>query len=378
MKKFVFILFVFVLFCNNLNAYRNEEALIEQIEKWINENNKEKAINKLREILEEKPVALKNRDVFLLLASKAENKISKSITYLNEIINNYPESHILAYANFELGMNYFYKEDYQNAITYFNNVLSLNKENDKFLLNEETLYRLGLCYIGIMDNTNAINVLNELEKKYTGGRFFKDGILSLADILYKNNDYDNARINYHRYLVLYPDSIWIPWVYLQLYRCDINLGKNKEAEGIKDFLIKNYTDSLEAYALKNEKIEYRIQNTEDRRQETGGKGTETQRHKGTKLNSKFKIQNSKLEDRRQKTEDRKEGEYIIQIGSFKEIIKAENLQNELKNKGIESYIETINVRNETYYRVRIGFFDSKEEANEFIIEKGLEGWIYKK
>lgn len=57
--------------------------------------------------------------------------------------------------------------------------------------------------------------------------------------------------------------------------------------------------------------------------------------------------------------------YWIQVASFPNSIKAEELQATLNQKGISSTIQTREINGTLYYRVRIGAFNSKGEAEQF-------------
>lgn len=57
--------------------------------------------------------------------------------------------------------------------------------------------------------------------------------------------------------------------------------------------------------------------------------------------------------------------YWIQIASFPNSVKAEELRDILKSKNIDSTIQTRNVNDKLYYRVRIGAFTSKAEVDNF-------------
>jgi DedD protein len=60
-------------------------------------------------------------------------------------------------------------------------------------------------------------------------------------------------------------------------------------------------------------------------------------------------------------------EYWIQAGSYKERNKAEILNNTLAEKGLPGRILTKEVNGTTYYRVRIGPYPIREEAEKFLI-----------
>lgn len=58
--------------------------------------------------------------------------------------------------------------------------------------------------------------------------------------------------------------------------------------------------------------------------------------------------------------------YWIQVGSYNDLIKAEEVRDYLQVKDISSEIQTRIVDGQTYYRVRIGAFQSKGEADRFL------------
>jgi DedD protein len=59
--------------------------------------------------------------------------------------------------------------------------------------------------------------------------------------------------------------------------------------------------------------------------------------------------------------------YWIQVGSYNDLIKAEEVRDYLLLKDISSQIQTKTVEGNTYYRVRIGAFQSKGEADRFLV-----------
>ena len=58
--------------------------------------------------------------------------------------------------------------------------------------------------------------------------------------------------------------------------------------------------------------------------------------------------------------------YWIQVGSYNDLTKAEEVRDYLLTKDISSEIQTKEVNGKTYYRVRIGAFQSKGEADRFL------------
>jgi cell division septation protein DedD len=69
-------------------------------------------------------------------------------------------------------------------------------------------------------------------------------------------------------------------------------------------------------------------------------------------------------------------EFWIQTGSFKSVSSAENAKQTLVSKGFTPTIQTKAVSGTTYYRVRIGPYTSKDEAEKFLHwVKGVDGFI---
>lgn len=67
-------------------------------------------------------------------------------------------------------------------------------------------------------------------------------------------------------------------------------------------------------------------------------------------------------------------EYWIQVGSYKNRNRAEMLNSKLSENGFEGRILTNIINGQTYYRVRIGPYTAKQEAEKFLDwVKSLEG-----
>jgi cell division septation protein DedD len=69
------------------------------------------------------------------------------------------------------------------------------------------------------------------------------------------------------------------------------------------------------------------------------------------------------------------GRFTVNVGSFKERVKAERLMNELKEKGYKAFVAEAAVPQKgTWYRVSVGRFPSREEAQTFArVVKEKEG-----
>jgi len=57
-----------------------------------------------------------------------------------------------------------------------------------------------------------------------------------------------------------------------------------------------------------------------------------------------------------------DGQYTIQIGSFKNESDAKKLQNKLKSKGYPAFLKRVTIGEDTWFRLRIGTFETKDQA----------------
>ena len=64
-----------------------------------------------------------------------------------------------------------------------------------------------------------------------------------------------------------------------------------------------------------------------------------------------------------KTQERPPASYMLQIGSFRQQPEAESLKGELALLGIVAHIQRVEIKGDTWYRVRVGPFDSYEDFN---------------
>jgi len=67
--------------------------------------------------------------------------------------------------------------------------------------------------------------------------------------------------------------------------------------------------------------------------------------------------------------------FWIQVGSYSSLTKAESVSDALKARGLTTTVQSKDVNGQAVYRVRIGAFNTKEEADKFSVQvKGLEGY----
>ncbi|OHE64222.1 MAG: hypothetical protein A2001_00090 [Treponema sp. GWC1_61_84] len=68
-------------------------------------------------------------------------------------------------------------------------------------------------------------------------------------------------------------------------------------------------------------------------------------------------------------------EFWVQTGSFSAKVRADDASVQLKTKGITSLVETKDVNGKTFYRVRLGPYSSKNEADYWLaLVKTVDGF----
>ena len=83
---------------------------------------------------------------------------------------------------------------------------------------------------------------------------------------------------------------------------------------------------------------------------------------------------------KKKTVRAERGKFSIQCGAFREKSQAERLGTELKNKyGLSSWLEPITSQGERLFRVKIGHFETREQAQAYqkqrLLPKGLRNCV---
>ena len=76
-----------------------------------------------------------------------------------------------------------------------------------------------------------------------------------------------------------------------------------------------------------------------------------------------------------------EDRFAVQIASFKEMDKAEKMTKQLIDQGYDAYYNEAEVHGTTYFRIKCGRFESRQEAANYALkierEAGLKGFVSK-
>lgn len=218
---------------------------------------------------------------------------------------------------------------YQQALKFYKKLLKNYPRSNYY---PQALYREGLCCLKTDLFAEARACFNQLLKmgKKTKGVSLDQVQLSLADSYFLEEDIDRAFGEYRRLLVNYPDSEYLARVYFQLGECSRKQGRWSQAKYYFQKVSQDYPLSFEAKQLSQ-----------------------------LWLNEVLFFE--------------------IQVGSFEKKDNAQKLCEQLLSKGYQAYVSRVTSIGKTFYRVRVGKFDSRAEA-EFCEKKlrkeGLPTKIY--
>jgi outer membrane protein assembly factor BamD (BamD/ComL family) len=193
----------------------------------------------------------------------------------------------------------------------------------KLAENDEVLYFLGLTYIKIGNYPQAREYLGKLTKSYSRSKFYEQGLVKFADTYFLEGDFERSRALYEEMEKKYPSSDYLPLIYFRLAQIAAKEGKWADSEKYTAFLKDNYPNSPEMSLV------------------------------------------ATLEEA---------GDFFtIQVGAFAEKKNALELQEELK-KNYSVYIIEEKNGGYTLYKVRVGKFKDRQEAEEIRYRLARQGY----
>ncbi|MBF0385408.1 MAG: SPOR domain-containing protein [Candidatus Omnitrophica bacterium] len=191
-------------------------------------------------------------------------------------------------------------------------------------------YFLALSHLWLKEYSDAKKVLEALHEEDLDKNFRDKVSLGIIDACYLNDEYETALDTAQRFIKENASSDYLSLVYLKLARINLKLAQWAEAEVYLKKVINDFPQSMDVYIAKQ-----------------------------------------LLEENRY---------FAVQVGSFALSSRAEQLAQELKEKGEYAYVvEITDQENKKYYRVRVGKLSSLSEAKHLkskLSELGYPTSIY--
>ncbi len=188
---------------------------------------------------------------------------------------------------------------------------------------DEVYYYMGLSNMKLGNFSEARNDFQIISKNFNASKFKQMADMAMADTYFLEENYSQANLSYEA-LRENSDFDILSQVYYKLAQANMKLGNWQKAKTYLEKLKNDFPLSFEANLAKN-----------------------------ISLSEEF---------------------FTVQVGSFVDFDKAKKLSDELKAKGLDSYIVEGASQGRTFYRVRVGKFSSFQEAKE--LEQKLSSQDY--
>lgn len=167
-------------------------------------------------------------------------KYPNYIEMLNIYLTNYPQSYNAAPLQFEIGLYYYERNDFTQAVSQFNKVFNFVPEPS---LAAKTYLFLANSYQNLQMSESAIATFHYVITNFSDPTAEITALTSLAELYTKNLAYDSAINCYFRLINKYPQTLEAQSSLLNLAGLYQKLGKTIEAKTILDRLIKEYPRS---------------------------------------------------------------------------------------------------------------------------------------
>jgi tetratricopeptide (TPR) repeat protein len=219
------------------------------------------------------------------------------------------------------------QEDYKTVRDQAEKYLAENPTRDQ---RNKLNYYLGLSYVRLGEHAKARSIFQSLLSEGLDSKTQDLAYMGLFDCYYLDEDYIKAHDTIAQLLKLRPKSEYLSVIYLKYARVNLKLAQWEDAHYYLEKILNEFPNSLEARTAQQ------------------------------LLAEKYY--------------------FAVQVGSFLDRARAEQLVNELKDKGEYVYIvETLDPKSAKYFRVRVGQLAELEEAQKLrtkLSQKGYPAQIY--
>lgn len=213
-------------------------------------------------------------------------------------------------------------QDYEQAKQIATQLLSDESISDQ---HKEIQYYLGLCDLRLGRYKQAQEVFTELTKKSNNDDLRDKAYLGIFDTYYISGQHADALLSVNHLLKISPKSEFLSLIYLKIARANLKLAHWYEARSYLKKIITDFPESMEVHVAKQ------------------------------LLNEKQY--------------------FAVQVGAFVDRQRAEKLTDELQKKGEYAYVvETVDQKNQTFYRVRVGQLVLLEKAEKLKVKLSNEGY----
>lgn len=133
----------------------------------------------------------------------AEDRLGEAVDFLTQAIEDKSSSKFRDHALYALASVYEKMGDYQNAVKYYDQLLTYYSGSPLAL---QAQVRIGVCYFYLKDYYNAILELNNPALKELSGEKLAEALYLLANSHYRIEEYSNAEKTYLEIIEKFPRS----------------------------------------------------------------------------------------------------------------------------------------------------------------------------
>lgn len=243
--------------------------------------------------------------------AQQEEDFWDAIKAYRQITSQYPQTLWACEAQFCIGQYYYLYGNYGQAHKDYEKLLRACPQSPRAC---EAQYWIGASLLAEGRYVETRSAFEEVLASYPEDNFSAWAQVGLADAYFKEGNYKRAAQEYERALANHSQSDVLSLVYLSLGQSYEHEGEPGKAARVYQRLIKECPWSLEVREARR-----RI--------------------------------NSAASDK-----------YSVQVGAFRDPARANGLAQRLRSRGYAVYLLTTDVRGELFHRVRVGTFESTQEA----------------
>lgn len=178
----------------------------------------------------------------------AEDKLDDAIEFLLKAVDDKANNNFRDYSIYTLATVYEKKGDYENAVKYYDRLLSYYRDSPLLV---SAQIRIGICYFYLKDYQSSILELNNPLLSNLSPELYSESLYLLANSYYRVEEYENAERIYTRLIKEYPSNkvmrdaqYGLGWSFFQqekyndAYRVFNFLSAEDDSTGIESFFWK--------------------------------------------------------------------------------------------------------------------------------------------
>ncbi len=171
--------------------------------------------------------AQNNEDELFLVSQKAfeDGFYDVAIRYINQLLEQFPQTDKSVQANLLLGQCYFFKTQYLKAYDVFSKLLKYQEFKDA------TFYWLGETYLKGSDYSKAEEQYKKIIELYPNSIYLPQAYYSLGWVYFETNQYEKAKETFLELIKYFPTNQLAEDTYFKIAECEFNLQDYKNAVG---------------------------------------------------------------------------------------------------------------------------------------------------